>query len=54
MLEGAVRALQRGSQPPLHIQQHPGAVGDHPHRTEDEVPPHLVEELVDVEIDHRE
>ena len=44
--------LQRGSKPPLHIQQHPAAVGDRLHRFDDEVPRHLVEELLDIEIDH--
>ena len=47
----AVRVLQRGSEPPLHIQQHPAAVGDRLHRLDDEVPRHFVEELLDVEID---
>ena len=44
--------LERGSQPPPHIQLHPASVGDHPHRTEHEVPRQRIEELLDVEIDH--
>ena len=39
----AVRALQRRSQPPLHIQQHPAAVGDRFHRFDHEVPGNGVE-----------
>ena len=50
--DGAVFKLQRGSKPPLHVQQHPGGVGDRLHRLCDEVPRHGVEELLDVEIDH--
>jgi len=49
--QDAVRVLQRRCQPPLDIQQHPGAVGHRLHRADDEVPRHLVEELLDVEID---
>ena len=52
LLKGTVRALKRGSQPPLHVQQHPAAVGDRPHRFDHEVPRNGVEELLDVEIDH--
>jgi hypothetical protein len=43
--------LKRGSEPPLDIQQHPGGVGDRRDRFDHEVPRHLVEELLDVEID---
>ena len=52
LLKGAVRVLERGGQPPLHIQQHPAGVGDRLDRLDHEVPRHLVEELLDVEIDH--
>ena len=48
----AVRALQRGFQPPLDVQQHPATVGDHLDRTNHELPRDGVEELLDVEIDH--
>jgi hypothetical protein len=44
--------LERGGQPPLDMQQHPAAVGDRLDRFSHEVPRHLVEELLDVEIDH--
>jgi hypothetical protein len=43
LLKGAVRVLERGSKPPLDIQQHPAGVGDRLHRPDDEVPRHLVE-----------
>ena len=52
LLKGAVGVLERGRQPPLDIQQHPASVGDRLHRPEHEVPRHLIEELLDVEIDH--
>ena len=44
--------LQRGGKPPLDIQQHPADVGDRLHRFDDQVPRHLIEELLDIEIDH--
>src|SRR3954452_15962426 len=52
LLKGAVRVLERGSEPPLDIQQHPGGVGDRLDRLDHEIPRHLIEELLDVEIDH--
>jgi hypothetical protein len=51
LLKGAIRVLQRRSQPPLDIQQHPAAVGHRFDRTNHEVPRHLVEELLDIKID---
>jgi hypothetical protein len=42
---------ERGGQPPLHIQQRRAGVGDRRDRLAHEVPWHLVEELLDVEID---
>ena len=38
LLKGAVWVLERGSQPPLHVQQHPRAVGDRLDRADHEVP----------------
>jgi hypothetical protein len=51
LLKGAARARERGGQPPLDIQQHPAGIGDRRGRLGHEVPRHLVEELLDVEID---
>ena len=47
----AVWGLQRGSKPPLHIQQHPGGVTDSLYRLDDEIPRHRVEEFPDIQID---
>src|SRR5215216_1188808 len=52
LLKGAVWVLERGSEPPLDIQQHPAGVGDRPHRPDHEIPRHLIEELLDIKIDH--
>ena len=52
LLKGTVGAFERGSQPPLHIQQRPAAIGNRPNRFDHEVPRNRVEELLDVEIDH--
>ena len=51
LLKGAIGMPGRG-QPPLDVQRHPAGVGDRLDRPEHEVPRHLVEELLDVEIDH--
>jgi site-specific DNA recombinase len=48
--QGTIRGLQRGSKPPLHIQQHPGSTTDSLHRLDDEIPRHRVEELLDIQI----
>ena len=48
----AIRILHRGGKPPLHIQQHPAAVGDRLDRLDHEVPRHRIEELLDIQIDH--
>ena len=44
--------LQRGLQPPPHIQHHPDGVGVRFHRLDEQVPRHAVEELLDVQLDH--
>ena len=51
LFKGPVRMLQRRMQPPFHVEQHPPAVGDRLHRPDDQVPRHLVEELLDVQVD---
>ena len=50
--ERAVGVLQRRSQPPLDIQQHPPVGADRGHRLDDKVPRNGVEELPDVQVDH--
>jgi len=52
LLKGATRVLERRGKPPLDIQQRPAGVGYRLDRPDHEVPRHLVEELLDVEIDH--
>ncbi len=54
LLQGPVGQLQRGGQPPPHVQHHPAGfvAGVMFHRLEDQVPPHAVEELPDVQINH--
>jgi site-specific DNA recombinase len=47
-----VGLLQRRSEPPLHVQQHPRDVGVHLDRLDDEIPRHGVEERLDVQINH--
>ena len=49
--QGSRPGVQRHSQPPLDIQQHPAAIGDRLHRFDDQVPRYLVEELLDIKID---
>src|SRR5450755_566549 len=51
LLKGPVGMLQRRVQPPFHAEQHPAAVGDRLDRPDDQVPRHLIEELLDVQID---
>ena len=50
--QAAVRPLQRRNQPPLHIQQDPPLVGVVGDRLQDEIMIKVVEEPLDVDIDH--
>jgi hypothetical protein len=52
LLKRSRRSHERRSQPPLHIQQHPTGVRDRLYRPEHEIPRHLIEELLGIEIDH--
>jgi site-specific DNA recombinase len=48
----AIGLLNRGDQPPLHIEQDPWQIGVPADRSEDRVVRHVVEETLDVKIDH--
>jgi site-specific DNA recombinase len=50
-LQGAVRPLERGLQPPLHIQQDPPLAGVMGHRLENQIMIEIVEEPFDIKID---
>jgi hypothetical protein len=51
-LQGPVGQLQRGLEPPFHIQHDPREVGVCLNRFDDEIPADAVEEFLDVEINY--